>query len=165
MPVRRRSTTSTQRRRDRADFLLFSGTLVMRPCSACVVRGCPCVLSPLDDRCEQCVRLLRSCDLASPNAECHRLSKEMERLQDEALRAEAKAARLRRQRRALAKRLHALDAREKVNIEELEINERLANTSASEPLPDPPGPQSPSGFSQVSFGSLGRTSLVPTSSS
>jgi hypothetical protein len=146
MPVRRRPTTSTQRRRDRADLLLFSGTLVMRPYSACVARGCLCVLSPLDDRCEQYVRLLRSYDLASPNAECHRLSKEMERLQDEALRAEAKAARLRRQRRALVKRLHALDAREKVNIEELEIDERLADASASEPLLDPSGLQSPTDF-------------------
>ena len=126
MPVRVRPTTSTQRRQARADLLLLTGTLVMRPCSACVSRGCLCVRSPLDDRCEQCVRSLRSCDLASPAAECARLVKESERLQDEALRAEAKAARLRRQRRALLKRLQDLDAREKANIEELEEDERLA---------------------------------------
>jgi hypothetical protein len=61
--------------------------------------------------------------LASLYAEYQRLITKAERLQDEALKAEAKASRLRRQRRALLKRLHSLDAREKVNIEELEQDE------------------------------------------
>ena len=96
MPVRTRLTTSTQRRQAHTNLLLLTGTLVMRPYSTYVSRGYLCVRSPLNDRCEQCVRSLRSCNLASPAAEYARLVKESERLQDEALRAEAKAARLRR---------------------------------------------------------------------
>jgi hypothetical protein len=116
--------------------------------------------------------MLRVCDLASPHAECQRLATESARLQNEALLAEAKAARLRRQRRALLKRLHALDAREKVNIEELEADERSLGEfvppltpSAGSGLPAPGVPPSPAGFSQVSFGSLNRTSPVLPSSS
>jgi type I site-specific restriction endonuclease len=125
----------------------------MRPCASYTAQGCPYVLSPLDDRCEQYIRMLRVCDLASPHAEYQRLATESARLQDEALRAEAKAARLRRQRRALLKRLHALDAREKVNIEELEADERLLDKlapplipSAGSGLPAPGVPPSPAGF-------------------
>jgi hypothetical protein len=55
--------------------------------------------------------------------EYQRLISKAERLQDKALKAEAKASRLRRQRRALLKRLHSLNTRKKVNIEELEQNE------------------------------------------
>jgi hypothetical protein len=33
-----------------------------------------------------------------------------------------------------------LDARERTNIEELEIDKRLADASAPEPLPNPSGP-------------------------
>jgi type I site-specific restriction endonuclease len=141
----------------------------MRPCSACVAQGCLCVLSPLDDRYAQCVRTLRVCDLASPHAECQRLVTEAERLQDEALKAEAKASRLRRQRRALLKRLHSLDAREKVNIEELEQDEAWASLANPPELPSSsPAPgvsPGPAGFFQALPGSLNRTSSLLTSSS
>jgi hypothetical protein len=79
--------------------------------------------------------------LASLYVECQRLISKAERLQDEALKAEAKASRLRRQRRALLKRLYFLDAREKMNIEELEQDEAWAavanppELSSSSPAP------------------------------
>jgi hypothetical protein len=161
MPVRVRAVSSSTRRHNRADRLLAEGTFTMRPCSACVSRGLLCVVSPLDERCEQCFRNQRSCELASPWKEFDRLAKHSERLQTEALEAEAKASRLRKQRRLVLKKMKELDARERTNIEELETDERLADAPPSEPLPDP-GSQSPTGFSQVSFGSLSRISPVPT---
>jgi hypothetical protein len=165
MPVRVRAVSSSACRHNRADRLLAEGTFTMRPCSACVSRGLLCVVSPLDERCEQCFRNQRSCELASPWKEFDRLAKHSERLQIEALEAEAKASRLRKQRRLVLKKMKELDARERTNIEELEIDERLAD-SAPEPLSDSvQGPRSPSGFFQASSDSLNRTSLVLTSSS
>jgi hypothetical protein len=109
----------------------------MRPCASCVSRGLLCVISPLDERCEQCFRNQRSCELAAPWKEFDRLAKHSERLQTEAIEAEAKASQLRKQRRLVLKKMQALDARERTNIEELEIDERLADAPPSEPLPAP----------------------------
>jgi hypothetical protein len=98
----------------------------MRPCASCTSQGVLCVLSSLDERCEQCYRYQRQCDLASPWAEDDRLEKKEKELREqaleaerrgdaareralsafasareEALAAEAKAARLRKQARLL----------------------------------------------------------------
>jgi hypothetical protein len=83
-------------------------------------------------------------------------------LQAEALKAETKAHRLRKQRRALLKKLKALGDREEQNIEEMEADEALATVSVPEPVPDP---RSPTVLSQASFGSLSRTSPVLAGSS
>jgi hypothetical protein len=159
MPTRK--TSSTQRRAKRADFLLSAGTVTMRPCASCTSLGRICILSSHDERCEECFRHQRRCDLASPWAEVERLSKQSEKLQTEALEAEAKAVRLRRQRRLVLKKIKELDARERTNIEELEVDEMLAEASAT--VSGPEAPSSPTGFSQASFGSLlGRTSPLPS---
>jgi hypothetical protein len=139
----------------------------MRPCASCTSRGVLCVVSTLDDRCEQCMRNQRRCELAPPWDECERLVKQSEKLQTEALEAEAKAIRLRRQRRSVLKKLKEIDARERLNIEELEMDEAaaeaVAQATSSAGLFEPA--LSFTGFSQVSFGSFGRTSPVPTGSS
>jgi hypothetical protein len=96
MPSRLRPTSSSTRRHRRADLLLSFGTLAMRPCASCTSRGVLCVVSSLDDRCEQCIRNQRRCELAPLWDECERLVKQSEKLQTEALEAEAKAIRLRR---------------------------------------------------------------------
>jgi hypothetical protein len=124
-------------------------------------------LSPRDERCEQCYRFNRRCDLASPWAEDDRLQRKEEELREQRLEAEMKAARLRKQERQLQKKRKALWEREKQNVDELEADEAAAEAVArSTPpagLPEPA--PSPTGFSQVSFGSFGRTSPVPTGSS
>jgi hypothetical protein len=114
MPARKRLSSSTCRRHKLADLLLAEGLLTMRPCSSCTSRGVLCVVSPRDKRCEQCYRSRRQCDLASPWAEDGRLKKQEEELheqalaaQAEALAAEAKVARLRKQARLVEKRRQA----------------------------------------------------------
>jgi hypothetical protein len=64
--------------------------------------------------------------------------------------------------------MRELGDREKQNILDLEMDKAL--TAALDPelphsVPAPGVPPSPAGFSQMSFGSLDRTSPVPTSSS
>jgi hypothetical protein len=68
---------------------------------------------------------------------------------EEALAAEARAARLRKQARLLQKRRRALWEREKQNIDELEVDEAAAEAVAqATPLAGLPKPAfSPTGFS------------------
>ena len=133
----------------------------MRPCSSCTRLGVSCITSPAHESCEQCLRSSRVCDLAAPLAEMERIFKKAEKMQAEALEAEAKAHRLRKQRRALLKKMRELGAREERKIEELEVDEMLAEASAV--VSGPEAPNSPTGFSQVSFGSLfDRTSPLPS---
>jgi hypothetical protein len=87
----------------------------MRPCTSCTSQGLLYVLSPRDERCEQCYRFRRQCDLASPWAEDDRLGRKEKELQaqeerlldqamkarEQALEAERKAVRLRKQTRLL----------------------------------------------------------------
>jgi hypothetical protein len=82
-----------------------------------------------------------------------------------------KTRRLRKQARALRKKIRGLSDRENQNIVDLKAEEaferRLAAMdsvpSSSEPTSGVP--PSLTSFSQVSFGFLNRTSLVPTNSS
>jgi cobalamin biosynthesis Mg chelatase CobN len=89
-----------------------------------------------------------------------------EELKDKVLEAEIKAQRLRKQRRAILKRVKALGAREEANIEEMEADEAITEprapsieNSQGESLE---GLLSPTGLSQVSFNSFDRTSLMPS---
>jgi hypothetical protein len=132
-----RLSFSTQRRYRCADKILRLGSLAMRPCAPCVRLGVLCVVSDAHESCEQCLRSTRSCDLASPLAEVERIFKKTEKLQAEAFEAEAKAHRLRKQRRTLLKRMRELGAREERNIEDLEVEE-----AAAEAL-EPPAEEQP----------------------
>jgi len=166
MPRAAASRTSTQRRHNRADTLLRTGFLVMRPCSSCISFGVACVLSPADERCEQCVRFGRQCELASSNEEVERTVKKKEAIEEQILASEAKTLRLRKQKRLLQKKLRELRDREEKNIQDLELDELMGDLqpSNSGPALSSPGPTSPTGLSQVSFGSFGRTSPVPSGS-
>jgi hypothetical protein len=95
----------------------------------------------------------------------YRLLKQSDDLKEKMLKAEAKALRLRKQRRVILKKVRALGAREESNIEGLKMNE--AASAAFEPPVErqPQAVFSPTGLSQVSFDSFDKTSLVPTGSS
>jgi hypothetical protein len=122
MPARKHLSSSTLRRHKVADRILRRGVITMRPCASCTSQGVLCVLSSLDERCEQCYRYQRQCDLASPWDEDDRLEKKEKELREQALEAERqeeelrgqalkkelKAARLRKQARLLQKRRRAL---------------------------------------------------------
>src|SRR5450755_435002 len=118
--------SSTLRRAQRADFLLRTGTVAMRPCQHCLSRFLLCVVSKHSDHCEECVRHYRQCDLAPPNySELEKLSQQERKLYREAQEAKAKAIRLSKQRRALIKRMKEIGQREDQNILELEIDELM----------------------------------------
>jgi hypothetical protein len=74
--------SSTDRRYRRADNskILALGIFTMRPCNRCTSNGFFYVISPLSERCEQCHRFNRPCDLASPWAEFDRLQKQSDEL-------------------------------------------------------------------------------------
>jgi hypothetical protein len=65
MPPRRRLTFSTFRRHQKADQILETGLLVIRPCAYYVSSSSLCVLLEISEKCEQCHRFNRLCDLAS----------------------------------------------------------------------------------------------------
>jgi len=67
-------------------------------------------------------------------AEVERIFKKTEKLQAEALEAEAKAYRLRKQRRILLKKIRELGAREERNIEKLKIDEAAAEAVIFTPV-------------------------------
>jgi hypothetical protein len=103
----------------------------MRLCAHCVASSSLCVLLEVFEKCEQCHRFNRPCNLASPWAEVHRLLKQSDDLKEKMLKAEAKALRLRKQRRVILKKVRALGAREESNIEGLKMNK--AASAAFEP--------------------------------
>jgi hypothetical protein len=153
MSTRKRLSFSTCRRYKLTDLLLAEGLITMRPCSACTSRGVLCVVSPRDERCEQCYRSRRQCDLASPWAEDGRLKKQEEELREQALAAqaealttEAKVARLRKQARLVEKRRQALWEREKQNIDELEVDEAVAEALEPSAEEQPQTALSPTGL-------------------
>jgi hypothetical protein len=56
---------STFRRYRNADKLLATGVISMRPYAHCLRSSLLCVLSPSFEKCEQCYRFNRPCDLAT----------------------------------------------------------------------------------------------------
>jgi hypothetical protein len=95
----------------------------MRSYAYCVASSSLCVLSEVSEKCEQCHRFNRPCDLASFWAEVYRLLKQSDDLKEKVLEVEVKALRLRKQRRVILKKVRALGAREKSNIEGLKMDE------------------------------------------
>jgi hypothetical protein len=117
----------------------------------------------------ECYRTHRQCELASPMAEVERLNSKAEVLRERRLEAERTAIRLRKQEKALYRKMRELGAREEQNILELEMEETAEEALDFSELPNSAPalgfPPSPASFSQVSFNSLSRISLVPTGSS
>jgi hypothetical protein len=79
-------------------------------------------------------------------AEIKRLASHKEKLKKQILETEVKALRLRRQKRAIQKKMRALGDREEQNNRELKLDEMLAERiEATVPVDTPP--LSPTGFS------------------
>jgi hypothetical protein len=117
---------STFRRYRNADKLLATGVISMRPCAYCLRSSLLCVLSPYSEKCEQCYRFNRPCDLATSWFEVNRLLEKRDKLREKRLAAEAKAIRLRKQERQLLKKIRALGDKEEQNLAELEIKKAAA---------------------------------------
>jgi hypothetical protein len=156
---------STFRRHRNANKLLATGAISMRPCAHYLRSSLLCILSPHSEKCEQCYRFNRPCDLASSWSEVNRLLEKRDKLRKKRLAAEAKAIRLRKQERQLLKRVRALGDREEQNLAELKMEKAAAEALKPSAEGQPQAALSPTGFSQVSFDSFGKTSPVPTGSS
>jgi hypothetical protein len=87
---------STFRRYRNADKLLATGVIFMRPCVHYVRSSLLCVLSPSFEKCEQCYRFNRPCDLATSWFEVDRLFEKRDKLREERLAAKVKIIRLRK---------------------------------------------------------------------
>lgn len=161
-----RRTTSLQRRHLLANRILLIGLAVMRPCSHCVSFGLLCVMSDDSEHCAECVRTHRWCELAPPSSsEWERLHSQEQKLAEEALAAEAKTIRLRKQRRLIQKKLRDMGDREMKNILDLEMDEMLlgAPIEPAEVL-NPSSPRSPSFLDPALLGSPDRTPAEPLGS-
>jgi hypothetical protein len=66
-------------------------------------------------------------------AEVKRLASQKAKLEEQILEAKAKALRLRRQKRAIQKKMRSLGDREEQNIQELELNEMLTESLKAGP--------------------------------
>jgi hypothetical protein len=104
-----RRTSSTLRRYLKANRFLFSGLIVMRACFFYRVYNFFCVIAPESFYYERYFRSNLKCELASLNAKAERLLKKKERLASEIAAIYAKTIRLRKQYRAVIKKLRNLD--------------------------------------------------------
>jgi hypothetical protein len=91
-----RLSNSTQRRRTKSDSLKRRVWAVIRPYSACVLRGILCQTSKAFDHCVECYRIYRRYKLASSMAEVERLGAKVNTFREQRLEAERKAIRLRK---------------------------------------------------------------------
>jgi hypothetical protein len=136
----------------------------MRPCQACTHSQVLYVTVPSSEKCEQCTRFGRSCDLTSLIPQLKRLAQEKDRILEKilkkrrvAMEADTVISRLRKQRRLLQKRIKKLGEKEYQNIFKLEMDKMLAENLLPKPSSEifPPNP------SQISLGSSHRTSATP----
>jgi len=129
-------SSSAVKRRRLSEKLRHNDSPVMRPCNHCSNRSVECRVGTGSDRCVECVRLGRKCDLAVSEAEWERVRKERARLRAELSETLAKAARLQKQQELIESRWEDMVRREFKDIEELEEDERrqMAESSISDLL-------------------------------
>jgi hypothetical protein len=131
MPRSRSQITSSLRRQRKANRLLFTGIFVIRPCAYYSTRGFLYILRAESPHCERYYRANRQCELAPPDTEIERLLKQKRKLFGETKKAQAKAIRLSKQRRAILKRVRDLSERKDQNILKLELNKMVKLKSFS----------------------------------
>ena len=137
MPLGQRKTSTSHRRRVRADCILFSGSATMRPCQSCVSKGVACNVNPnISEKYTECVHHGRICELASNINKFDRALREQEKLHDQLLASEAKNIRLRKLLRANRKKLRKFDSREDRNIKKLEKLEQELEKQRKTTAPD-----------------------------
>ncbi len=103
----------------------------MRLCNHCFNRFVKCRVDTDFDRCVECVRLGRKCNLIVSETEWERVCKKQARLRAELSEILTKAARLQKQQELIESRWENMMRREFKNIEELEKNERRQTTESS----------------------------------
>jgi len=126
----------------------------MRACFFCRTHNFLCVIAPESPYYERYFRSHLKCELTPSDAKAERLFKKKERLASEIAAAYAKITRLRKQHRAVIKKLRDLGSREDRNILELKIDEFAAAAAKEDgqfPIPgalNSPSPR-PSSFTAL----------------
>ncbi len=103
----------------------------MRSCNHCFNRFVKCRVDTDFDRCVECVRLDRKCDLIVSETEWERVRKKRARLRAELSETLTKAARLQKQQELIESCWENMMRRKFKNIEELEKNERRWTVESS----------------------------------
>jgi hypothetical protein len=122
---------SILRRHLKADRLLSFSLIIMRAYSYCRIHNFFYIVTPESLHCERYFRFYLKCELAPPDAKTERFFKEKERLAFEIAAVYTKISRLRKQYRAIMKKLRDLGSRENRNILELEIDKILSDRQFS----------------------------------
>jgi tRNA(Ile)-lysidine synthase TilS/MesJ len=99
----------------------------MRACSFYRIHNFLYIITPESPYCERYFRSYLKYELAPPDAKAERLFKKKKRLISKIAVTYIKISRLRKQHRAVMKKLRDLDSRENRNILELEINKMLSD--------------------------------------
>jgi hypothetical protein len=116
---------NTLRRHFKADRFLSFGLIIMRACSFYRIYNFFCVIAPESFYCERYFRSYLECKLTFLDVKVERLLKKEERLASEIAAIYTKITRLRKQYRAVMKKLRDLGSREDRNILELKIDEAM----------------------------------------
>jgi len=116
---------STKRRKAKATtFVHLRRLFTMRKCQACVRDHLDCIVSRDHDKCATCYRNNKRCDLSANWGEHSKFAQKEEELSQKIAEAEARSARLRRERKEIRRKLKALGDTEEQNIAEIEEDER-----------------------------------------
>ena len=124
-------STSTIRRHTRAEDFRRRGFVVMRACQPCTDRQQLCYFSRELNKCVDCYKFDRKCDLAPNVQDFDKQHDILDRLDDEILALHQKLKRKRTERRLALKRLKELNDRESLNILELEEDEKKTEAALS----------------------------------
>jgi len=124
-------SSSVAKRRRLLKKLRSNNSSVMRLCNHCFNRFVKCCVDTDFDRCVECVRLDRKCDLIVSETKWERIRKKRAHLRAELSETLTKAARLQKQQELIESRWENMMRRKFKNIEELEKNERRQTTESS----------------------------------
>jgi hypothetical protein len=105
-----RRISSILRRHFKANRFLFSDLIIMRACSYYRTYNFFCVITPESFYCERYFRFYLEYKLTSPDAKAERLFKKKERFISEIIAVYTKISRLRKQYRAVMKKLRDLNS-------------------------------------------------------
>ena len=123
MPPRKINTrNSFLRKKDLFDALGLV-SLAMRPCRNCAMSSKACCVNDDFEKCVECVRSSRGCDLAISSTSIKRIYEERMRLKKEVREARAKLSRLKKQLDFLENKEEEMIVTKWKNIDDLKMNE------------------------------------------
>ena len=125
MPKDFHKLSSLDRLRARACRIRKRPCVKMRPCQSCLRDGTQCAIDrDISEKCAECLRRQRFCDLASNNDVLEREIAKRNKIEEDLVETQAKVVRLRKLLKLREQRIRELGLSEKKNIEEIVLEER-----------------------------------------